>query len=61
MGAGAASLSLYLERQVEWTRPAVSYTHLDVYKRQIFACLRPKQTILGLIIEDDDDDDDELR
>ena len=29
----------------------------DVYKRQdlIFACLRPEQTILGLILEDGDD------
>ena len=32
-----------------------------MYKRQtlIFACLRPEQTILGLILEGDDDDDDD--
>ena len=37
---------------------AVSYTHLDVYKRQalIFTYLRPEQTNLGLIREDDDDE-----
>ena len=41
----------------------VSYTHLDVYKRQalIFAYLRPEQTILGLMHEDDDDDEIETR
>ena len=38
---------------------SVSYTHLDVYKRQIFAYLRLEQTILGLILKDDDDDDDD--
>ena len=39
----------------------VSYTHLDVYKRQvlIFAYLRQEQTILGLILEEDDGDDDD--
>ena len=41
---------------------AVSYTHLDVYKRQavIFAYLRPEETIIGLNFEDDDVDDDDL-
>ena len=36
---------------------SVSYTHLDVYKRQALdlACLRPEQSILGLILADDDD------
>ena len=35
----------------------VSYTHLDVYKRQavIFAYLRQELTILGLNLEEDDD------
>ena len=48
--------------EIEATVVPVSYTHLDVYKRQalewpalIFAYLRVEQTILGLILADDDD------
>ena len=52
----------------------VSYTHLDVYKRQVVGhpskrwiassklidCLRPKQTIVGLILAADDDDEEKI-
>ena len=45
------------EREINTVHVPVSYTHLDVYKRQalIFVYLGPEQTILGLIREDDDD------
>ena len=38
-----------------WFMP-VSYTHLDVYKRQAVAFLWPEQSILGLILAKDDDE-----
>ena len=36
---------------------AVSYTHLDVYKRQSMISLRPEQTILSSILTADNDDE----
>ena len=41
--------SLYDEEELEQRYRAVSYTHLDVYKRQILAFLLPGILLFGII------------
>ena len=46
----AAELQLHSDQGFQYTSQAVSYTHLDVYKRQAVACQGYVNDILGRVL-----------